>query len=134
MDRKLAGSVTLEAGISPSEDPKSVAVAVANVLGGKGSVRVGEKTVRFASEDIGCLASLHDQFRDRHIRAAAKKLLVRGRNGNVVTLMLNRQAAYAGVVALCGSPEESPLGPIYLTVESKRVEEVIDWLTAYEEG
>jgi predicted RNA binding protein with dsRBD fold (UPF0201 family) len=47
------------------------------------------------------------------------------------SLMLNKQAAAAGVIALCGSTEESPLGPIYLTAESEQIATVIDWLTAY---
>jgi predicted RNA binding protein with dsRBD fold (UPF0201 family) len=51
--------------------------------------------------------------------------------GDSTSLMLNRQAATVGTIALCGSPEESPLGPIYVTVESITLGAVIDWLTAY---
>ena len=48
--------------------------------------------------------------------------------------MFNRQAAYAGVLALCGSEAESPLGPIYLRIDSQDLDDVIEWLTAYEPG
>ena len=55
-------------------------------------------------------------------------------SGRTTSVMLNRQAAAAGVVALCGTPEESPLGPIYLTIESEDVAKIVDWLAAYPEG
>ena len=39
------------------------------------------------------------------------------RDGRRVTVLLNRQAAAAGVVALCTSATESPLGPLVLEIE-----------------
>ncbi len=133
-ERELTGKVTLEATVSPSEDPEKVAEAMGNVLGVKVEASGESKSIRFESTDIGCLSHFREQLRDRHVRAAARRLLNRGREGNSVALMLNRQAATVGVVALCGTPSESPLGPVYLRIDSKRLEEIIDWLTAYEEG
>ena len=52
-------------------------------------------------------------------------------DGRRVILLLNRQAATAGVVALCTSATESPLGPIVLEIECDKPETVIDWLTAH---
>ncbi len=80
------------------------------------------------------LSHLRDQLRDRHVRAAARRLLLYSIKGGRAELMLNRQAAVAGVVVVCGSPEESPLGPIYLRLESDNLPAAIDWLTAYDSG
>lgn len=73
---------------------------------------------------------VRDQLRDRHVRGAARRLLLAAKEGHETELLLNRQAAAAGVVALCGSPEESPLGPIYLKLASKDIDGVIVWLTS----
>ena len=132
---ELSGKVTLEASVSPSEDPAKVATAVGNIVGGGGaSLDVNGLRVRLASGELSSLNRLRDQLRDRRIRAAVRRLMLKARRGNSMTLMLNRQAAFAGVVAVCSSPEESPLGPIYLYIDSGKIEAVIDWLTGYEPG
>lgn len=125
--------VVAKASLARSEDPAKVKVAVTNVLGeGHYTLEEDSHWVTATSEDSACLGRLHDQLRDRHVRAAARKLLIAGREGNRSTMMLNRQAAHAGVLALCGSEGESPLGPILLTIESDQLDSIIEWLTAYE--
>lgn len=127
--------VTLEGLVALSEDPSRVKAAMANVLGDSlYQIEEGARTLRITSDDPRSIKRLHDQLRDRHVRAAARKLLYAGRDGNTASVMLNRQAAYAGVLVLCGSEEESPLGPLYLTVVSDELDSVIQWLTAYEAG
>jgi predicted RNA binding protein with dsRBD fold (UPF0201 family) len=131
----LKARVVLKATISPSEDPAKVVDAIRKIVGEVGGdVAVGANSARLTMGDMMSLVRVRDQLRDRHVRSAARRQLLVGRKGNSASLMLNRQAAITGVVALCGSPEESPLGPIYLTIESDHLDEVTDWLTAYEEG
>jgi len=127
--------VRLEASVAPSEDVGKVQMAVENVIGDCArSIEKERTTVKISSSDIRCLARLHDQLRDRRIRAAARRLLTANRVGDATKVMLNRQAAFQGVVALCGAAEESSLGPIYLQIESRELGEVIEWLTAYSSG
>ena len=125
-------TLALEATVSPSEDPEKVLQAVKNIVGeAQFNTNAGPHSVRLVTEDPRALVHIRDQLRDRHVRSAARRQMLLKRSGRTTSLMLNRQAATAGVVALCGSPEESPLGPIYLTVESKDIDAAIDWLTAY---
>ncbi|MDE1853508.1 MAG: hypothetical protein KGI38_07155 [Thaumarchaeota archaeon] len=127
--------VILEATVSPSEDSAKVVKAIQNIIGEtSGSVSVGPLSARLVSEDPRALVRVRDQLRDRHVRAVARKQLLFKKVGHATSMMLNRQAAAAGVVAICGSPEESPLGPIYITIASDRIDAVIDWLTAHPEG
>jgi len=129
---EFEANLILEATLSPSEDPGKVSQAMKNVLG---EVRCDEhidpRSATLATEDPRALIHIRDQLRDRHVRSAAKRQMLLNSSESSTSLMLNRQAAAAGVIALCGSPEESPLGPIYVRVHSKRIEAVIDWLTAY---
>jgi len=125
--------LTLDSPLSLSEDPKKVLGAMMNVVGDcRHSVEEGRQLLRIASDDPKSVERLHDQLRDRHVRAAARRLLLTGRQGDRTTVMVNRQAAAAGVVALCSAEEESALGPMYLTLESKHLDSLIQWLTAYE--
>ncbi len=93
-----------------------------------------ERSVRVVAEGAASLDRIHDQFRDRHVRGAARRLLLWTAKGDSTSVMLNRQAAIAGAVVLCSTPDESPLGPIHLKISSNKINAVIDWLTAYEEG
>ena len=125
----------MRASLAPSEDPGKVLAAVEFVLGEVDRVvEKGARQVKVESTAGGALDVFHDQLRDRKVRGAARKRLLTGRSGRVTTVMLNRQAAAAGVVALCDSEGESPLGPLYLTVESDALDEIIQWLTDYPGG
>lgn len=92
------------------------------------------RMIKMVSEEASSLNVMREQLRDRHIRSAARRLLLSALKGDSTSLMLNRQAATVGVVALCSSADQSPLGPIYVTIRSKQIEALIDWLAAYEEG
>lgn len=127
--------VKVEATVSASEDPLKVARAVANVLGAQAdAVELAGDSARLHSNDPRALTRVRDKLRDRHVRSAAKRQFLLSKSARTASVMFNRQAAASGVLALCGSPEESPLGPIYLTIESDRLDDAIDWLTSYEEG
>ncbi|HKT22162.1 MAG TPA: hypothetical protein VJR06_06105 [Nitrososphaerales archaeon] len=125
----------LEAAVSPSEDPAKVAGAVGKVIRlGPDAVALGGRRARIAVADRKSLERIRDQLRDRHVRTAARRQLLLNKSGASSSLMLNRQAAAVGVLAVCSVPEESALGPIRLTLTSDRLDEAIDWLTAYPGG
>ena len=42
--------------------------------------------------------------------------------------ILNKQAAFVERVAICDEPEESPLGPIKVTLTSSNIDGIIDWI------
>jgi len=95
------------------------------------SLDEGADSIRLRSSSSRCLQRFHDQLRDRHVRDAARRLMLASLEGKVLPLRLNRQAAAAGVLALCSSAVESPLGPLNLEVEVDDPEKLIDWLTAH---
>ena len=132
MEDSAAVRITLHATISPTEDPEKVLAAARNVLGDCAyETDVGDGGVTLHSEEINCMLKIHDQLRDRQVRAAAERLLLRMIDGRRVVMLINRQAATAGVVALCTSAIESPLGPLVVEVECDRPETVVEWLTTH---
>jgi predicted RNA binding protein with dsRBD fold (UPF0201 family) len=56
------------------------------------------------------------------------KLLEWNRKGNLTWFLLNKQAAYEDVISLVENYEESPLGPIRVTIISDSLDRVIEWL------
>jgi len=128
-------NVTLEATLAPSEDPRKVLDAMRSIFPENTALAdQSSRMIKMVSEEASSLNVMREQLRDRHIRSAARRLLLSALKGDSTSLMLNRQAATVGVVALCSSADQSPLGPIYVTIRSKQIEALIDWLAAYEEG
>jgi len=122
----------MRATVHPTEDGSRVITAARNLLGSCPCAveeREGEVVIR--SSDVKCLLLIHDQLRDRHVRDAARRLMLVRRVGDDLNLLFNRQAAFRGVVALCASETESPLGPIVMDIRCERSDELIDWLTAH---
>ena len=124
----------LRAGVSPSEDAEKVLRAMKNVIGDceYQTSKEGDSTLLLASTSRRCLEKIRYQLRDRRVRGAARRLLLTRSEGESVSIMLNRQAAFQGVIALCSREDESPLGPVFLKLESDHLGTLTDWLTGHE--
>lgn len=135
-------SVVAECEVRPSEDAQAVAAALSEVVPGA-SVRVdgsaagaGTGTAEATASGLGCLSRIAETVRSRSSQAAYLRCMLRnmecegedGSAGGSTWFYLNKQAAAAGRVALCAEADESPLGPIRVTVRSPGIDEVIDWL------
>ena len=120
-----------EAQVKHTESKQKIADALTRLFGTNGQLNVENDRVTFSSSKIASLQLLKDQFRDRRVRAAARRLLLSSLEdgGLQSVLLLNKQAATVGIAALCDDPRESPLGPIVLRIRSRKTREVIDWLT-----
>lgn len=130
---KPAVEVVAEAEVKRTESALKVVDALKKLFDEKGELRVESDRVMFVSSDLESLRYLKDQFRDRHVRSSARRLLLsnQGEEDSLQTfLLLNKQAATVGIGALCDDPRESALGPIVLRLNSRELPKVIDWLTA----
>lgn len=123
--------IVAEAQVKHTESREKVAKAVANLFQGKGNLTVEEDRVMFVSTNRESLQFLKDQFRDRRVRSAARRLLLSNSDEDSLQteIMFNKQAAFAGIAAICDDPSESPLGPIVLRIKSNRLQNLIDWVT-----
>ena len=123
--------IIAESQVEHTESREKVAAALSNLFGKSGELRLEDDRVVFLSSERASLQLLKDQFRDRRVRAAARRLLLSTveEEGIQAVLLLNKQAATVGIAALCDDPSESPLGPIVLRIRSQNIVELIDWLT-----
>lgn len=120
-------SVAAECEVRPSEDPSAVAAALSEVLPGA-PVRVEGGRAEAAADGLGCLSRIAETIRSRSSGAAYLRCMLRNMESDGTWFYLNKQAAAAGRIALCAEADESPLGPVRVTLRSQRVEHVVDWL------
>jgi uncharacterized protein len=117
----------VETVLNPSEDPEKVKKCILNVANGCQPV---VKDVGLEANCTGILSLHHIRVgvRSKSASAVLRKLLEWNRKGNLTWFFLNKQAAYSGVISLVEHYEESPLGPIKVTIISDNLDRIIEWL------
>ena len=118
--------------LNPSEDPDKVKKCLLNVANGCTPV-VTDGQVVATCKGIMSLHHIRVGVRSKSSIGVLRKLLDWNRTGNVTWFYLNKQAAYGGVISLVEHYEESPLGPIKITVTSHDLDKIIEWLLSNRE-
>ncbi|HLG37064.1 MAG TPA: hypothetical protein VI338_02935 [Nitrososphaera sp.] len=118
----------VEAPVNPSENPQKVIGAIASV------VERCSPEFRYGGRIVGravgseSLAILYEQVRSRSAMGVLRRMLLDNRAGDSTWFLLNKQAATAGIAAVIEDEQESPLGPIRVTINCEELDTVIDWL------
>ena len=82
------------------------------------------------SANYESLTKIYETMRSRRTKSAYRRHLMRNMTEDSTWFYLNKQAAFADVIALCDEGDQSPLGPIKVVLHSKNIEDVIDWLVS----
>ena len=118
----------VEAIVNPSEDTQKVIDAIANLF-----TRCSPE-VSFRSRVVGravgsdSLAILYEQVRSRSAMGVLRRMLLDNRVGDSTSFLLNKQAATSGIAAVIEEEQESPLGPIRVTISCEELDVLVDWL------
>ena len=115
--------------INASEDMEKVRTSVSNILTDMDEKITGDSLV-VNSSNYESLTKIYETMRSRRTKSAYRRHLMRNMAKDSTWFYLNKQAAFANVIALCDEADESPLGPIKVVLHSKNIEDVIDWLVS----
>ncbi len=115
--------------INASEDVNKVRTAISNALTNMEEKITGD-SLAANSNNYESLAKFYENMRSRKTKSAYRRHLMRNMTEDSTWFYLNKQAAFANVIALCDEADESPLGPIKVVLHSKNIEAVIDWLVS----
>ena len=115
----------VETEVRATEDQTKVEAAIKKIfptlqLNQVGNYLIGE------SSDVRALDRLHQLLRLQAILDSARKVMRTGRRNDLVRFMLNKQVATVSKVSF--TDDESPLGPIVVTIEASDIERLIDYL------
>jgi len=125
VDCKVSAYCTINA----SEDIEKVRISLSNILTDMDEKITGDTLVA-NSNNYESLTKIYETIRSRRSKSAYRRHLMRNMAKDSTWFYLNKQAAFANVVALCDEADESPLGPIKVVLHSKNIEDVIDWLVS----
>jgi len=118
--------------INPSEDIDKIRTAVSNVLIDMDEKIVGNSLIA-NSNNYESLSKIYEIIRAKNIKKVYRRNLRQNIVDDSTWFYLNKQAAFANVIALCDEDTQSPLGPIKIVLQSKNIRDVIDWFVPYEE-
>lgn len=122
----------VETPLNPTEDPEKVSRAVSNLFPKANLITLKtdarHSKLQATMTGLGALENLKSVLRQEAIRDAARRLLLHAVSGSSIVVHLNKQAAFAGKASFCDRYDESPLGPITLTITSDDPERIVDWL------
>ena len=113
--------------INPSEDPEKIKQALSNVLVDI-DITINKESMKATSSNLESLQKIYESIHSHQSANAYRRQLNQNLNANSSWFYLNKQAAYANVVALCSESDESPLGPIKIILNSSDIDTIIDWL------
>ena len=125
VDCKISAYCTINA----SEDVNKVRTSLSNVLTNMDEKLTGDSLI-VNSSNYESLTKIYETMRSRRSKSAYRKHLLRNMTNDSTWFYLNKQAAFANVIALCDEADESSLGPITVVLHSKNIEDVIDWLVS----
>ena len=117
----------VETVLNPSEDPEKVKKCLLNIANGCKPI-LSEGHIEATCTGLLSLHHIRVGVRSKSSLGVLRKLLEWNRKGNLTWFLLNKQAAYEDVISLIENYEESPLGPIRVTIISDSLDRVIEWL------
>ena len=121
--------ISVYCAINESEDMNKVRTAVSNIVTDMNEKMTDDALVA-NSTNYESLTKIYETMRSRRTKSAYRRHLMRNMTEDSTWFYLNKQAAFADVIALCDEEDQSPLGPIKVVLHSKNIEDVIDWLVS----
>ncbi len=123
--------IKVESLVYPTEDTEKVRGALLNIFPTLSFdyANLGERMLLIGEgNSISDLNQIRDLIHKERISDSARKVFRSSTVSEKTAVYLNKQVATVKQVSFCAPEGESPLGPITLTLESDRLDEVIDLL------
>ena len=122
-------SIQAVSSVNPSEDPEKVKKAMLNIFPDL-SVITEEFSATTSSDELRSLEKIYESIQARQSQKIYRRNLEKNLKNDSTWFYLNKQAAFAGKIAICEEPDESPLGPIKVILTSRNIEGIVDWIAS----
>lgn len=113
--------------VNSSEDVQKIRHALSNVFP-EIEFELKNNVMYLDSSNLQCMEKLQKDIKNKQLQKALGRQLRKNTRNNSLWFYLNKQAAFANVTALCENEDESPLGPIKISIHSDQIDGVAQWL------
>lgn len=114
--------------VNLSEDLDKIKQAISNIFPDS-TIKNEIFSIKAQSNELKSLEKISETIASSQSQKIYTRNLENNLEGDSTWFFLNKQAAFVGIVAICDEAEESPLGPIKVTLTSSNIDAVIDWIS-----
>jgi predicted RNA binding protein with dsRBD fold (UPF0201 family) len=113
--------------INPSESIEKVEQTISSIFP-YSVVKNNEFTINAISKELRSFEKIYHFIHNNKLQKNFLRSLEDNLENDTTWFYLNKQAAFVEQIAICEEFDESPLGPIKVTLTSSNIDRIIDWI------
>ena len=113
--------------VNPSESIKKIEKAISNIFP-YSIINNNNLSVNAQSKELRSFEKIYQFIHNNKLQKNYLRSLEDHLQDNTTWFYLNKQAAFVEQIAICEETDESPLGPIKVTLTSSNIDAIIDWI------
>jgi uncharacterized protein len=110
-----------------SEDPDKIKTAISNIFP-YSTIKTENYSISATSKELRSFEKIYETIHNNRFQKVFGRNLEKNLADTTTWFYLNKQAAFVERIVICEQAEESPLGPIKVTLTSSNIDGIIDWI------
>ena len=113
--------------VNPSESIEKIEKTISNIFP-YSIINNDNLTIHAQSKELRSFEIIYQFIHNNKLQKNYLRSLEDHLQDDTTWFYLNKQAAFVEQIAICEETNESPLGPIKVTITSSNIDAIIDWL------
>jgi hypothetical protein len=113
--------------VNPSESIEKIEKAISNIFP-YSIINNNNLAIHAQSKELRSFEKIYQFIHNNQLQKNYLRSLEDHLQNDTTWFYLNKQAAFVEQIAICEESDESPLGPIKVTITSSNIDAIIDWL------
>ena len=113
--------------VNPSESIEKIEIAISNIFP-YSIIKNNNFSINAQSKELRSFEKIYQFIQNNKLQKNYLRSLEDNLQGNTTWFFLNKQAAFVEQIAICEESDESPLGPIKVTISSSNIDAIFDWI------
>ena len=115
--------------VNPSENPNKIRQAISNIFP-YSSIKTENFSINAQSNELRSFEKIYEAIHIKQSQKTYRKNFEKNLVNATTWFYLNKQTAFVGKITICEEADESPLGPIKVTLTSPNIDKIIEWIVS----
>jgi hypothetical protein len=113
--------------VNPSESIEKIEHTISNIFP-YSIINNNNFSINAQSKELRSFEKIYQFIQNNNLQKNYLRSLEDNLRDDTTWFYLNKQAAFVEQIAICEESDESPLGPIKVTLTSSNIDAIIDWI------